>query len=180
MVAGVGHNSRQQVVVYPRMIEVGVWRQSLVGTRNSGWFTKPAGGWLGGSGGSPDRSVKCSRAPPLNLSTEPNDRQPPGVLIPGFGAAPPSTIQLGTTRLQLQVQSMTANPESVLIACRHCHAWPMAIHTRSRPRQGILPTVLICRRCGHQVDGPKIHDEQYSEHCEAPAKETTQRFDRQV
>jgi hypothetical protein len=105
MAAGVGHNSRQQVVVYPRMIEVGVWRQSLVDARNSGWFTKPAGGWLGGSGGSPDRSVKCSRAPPLNLSTEPNDRQPPGVLIPGFGAAPPSTIQLGTTRLQLQLKA---------------------------------------------------------------------------
>jgi hypothetical protein len=56
--------------------------------------------------------------------------------------------------------SMTANAENVLITCRRCRAWPMAIHTRSRPRQGILPTLLICKRCGHTIEGPEIHDEQ--------------------
>jgi ribosomal protein L37E len=54
---------------------------------------------------------------------------------------------------------MAANTESVLISCRRCRAWPMAIHTPSHPRQGILATLLICKRCGHKVDGPKIHDE---------------------
>ena len=49
---------------------------------------------------------------------------------------------------------MAAAPESVLIACHRCRAWPMAIHARSHPKQGTLPTVLICKRCGHKVDGP--------------------------
>ena len=62
---------------------------------------------------------------------------------------------------------MARNIESLLITCHRCRAWPMAIHTRSHPRQGILPTVLVCKRCGHEIDGPRIHDEQHRECQEA-------------
>jgi hypothetical protein len=56
---------------------------------------------------------------------------------------------------------MAANAENVLITCRRCGNWPMAIHTPSHPTQGILPTVLVCRTCGDKIEGPEIHDEQH-------------------
>jgi hypothetical protein len=58
---------------------------------------------------------------------------------------------------------MAGHTENVLITRPRCHAWPMAIRTALHPRQGILPTVLICKSCGHKINGPEIHDEQHRE-----------------
>jgi hypothetical protein len=58
---------------------------------------------------------------------------------------------------------MAGNPENLLITCERCGAWPMAIRTRSFPRQGILPIVLVCKQCDHEIMGPEIHDEQRRE-----------------
>jgi hypothetical protein len=81
------------------------------------------------------------------------------IVLPGFSTTHRALFGVGA-RLRLQAQSMVVDPESVLITCR-CGAWPMAIRTRSYPRQGILPTVLICSRCSHEINGPRIHDEQH-------------------
>jgi DNA-directed RNA polymerase subunit M/transcription elongation factor TFIIS len=58
---------------------------------------------------------------------------------------------------------MAANTESVLITCPRCRAWPIAVHTPLHPKQAILLTVLRCKTCGHEVEGPEIHDEQHRE-----------------
>jgi hypothetical protein len=54
---------------------------------------------------------------------------------------------------------VTSNADQLLVPCPRCHAWPMTIHTLSHPTQGTLPTVLICKSCGHKIGGPEIHDE---------------------
>jgi hypothetical protein len=49
------------------------------------------GVWPFGFGGNADREVVLMRLP-LNHSIESKDKQPPGVLMPGFSGAPPGTI----------------------------------------------------------------------------------------